>query len=141
MMKVTLSKDKIDELYDKLKHIDEYRDKPGYKFFIESLYEADLILEFGWGLLRLTDLDDKKIRVHGLFWNKGVFRDIRDFKVAGDMVLKVFRVEKIITVFPLSLKALVRLMEKSCFKKGDILPNVIYNGIKYEDGILFSYGG
>ena len=141
MRKVTLINSEIDRLYAKLKHVDEYQDKPGYEFFRSSLYSSVLVLEFDWGLLRLTNLDDRKIRVHGLFWNKGVFRDIRDFRTAGDYVLKLFKIERIDTIFPLKDKALIRLMEKSCFKKGDILPNTVYNGIKYEDGILFSYGG
>jgi len=142
MRKVILTKDNIDRLYDKLKHIDDYRDKPGYEFFVQSLYNAEVILEFDWGILRLTDLVvGDKITAHGLFWNKGILRNVEDFKIAGDYVRDTFKVKVVYVMFPSKLKSLIRLMEKSCFTMIQVVQNALYNGIIKEDGILYGYGG
>lgn len=142
MKRVIVNRENIDRLYSKLSYIDEYRGKAGYEYFAESLYEAELVLEFDWGLLRLTDYEmNSKIKAHGLFWNKGVFRDVGDFREAGDYVLNVFKVPFVYVVFPARLKALQRLMEKSCFKVIQVVQGALFDGIIKEDGIFYGYEG
>ena len=139
---VTIYSKEIDKLYERVKHIEDYAGKSGYEFFCNAIYDSVIVFEFEWGIIRVTDLiKGDSVVAHGLFLNKGILRHIDDLKKAADYTLELCKINKIMVIVPSRDKALGRLLDKSCFHKVLPLRNFVYNGIIYEDGDLYEYGG
>lgn len=138
ILKVT--RDSIDRLYDDFSHIEEYQGNNGYQFFSKALYDALLIMEFDWGLIRIEKGGEDSMRAHGLFKNKGVHRAIDDFQRGADFIMDTFAVDEVEVFVPSEKESLNRLLKKSCFRFKKTLRESLYDGIMYRDGNLYCYG-
>ena len=142
MNAITIKSEEIQRLYKRVKNVEGYAGKSGYAFFCRAIHDSILVLEFPWGIVRVTDfIKGQSVMIHGLFLNKGILKSMDEIKKNADYALGLFKINKIIVIVPAGSKGLARILDRSCFKKVLPLRDFVYNGIMYEDGDLYEYGG
>lgn len=113
----------------------EYEGEEGKEFFRTALMDSVLLLEFPFGLVRVTNYSPgKSVSIHGLFDSKEVFREVEQLRSAGLFLMRTYNVGYVRVVVPDKSRALKRLIEKVGFKKVKTLPEGLFDGRMYVDG-------
>jgi len=116
----------------------EYDGDGGKRFFHKALFNSVLVFECEFGLIRVTDyVPSQKVRIHGLFDSKQVFREIGQLKALGNYLFDRLHIQWIEALVPVDKRALQRLLKRVGFQEKGALRKDFYDGKMYTEGVLY----
>ena len=129
--------------WNRLQHVDgvwRELDAPDFETFCKVIMRSDLIMDFGYGYGRVTDLVyGHRANVHAVFWSKEAWRNPEPILVGLTRLSLEYKLMRIECVVPAKSKGLRRFLENRLFFHLEgVLKNYYRLSSGFEDAAVYA---